>query len=110
MQGVEAVIDKDLAAEKLAEVVGADILLILTDVEKVKLNYGKPNQKNLKMLRLEEARKYLKKGEFLSGSMGPKVEACARFLEYGGERAIITSLNRARDAVEGKTGTLFIGN
>jgi carbamate kinase len=110
MQGVEAVIDKDLAAEKLAEVVGADILLILTDVEKVKLNYGKPNQKDLKMLRLEEARKYLKKGEFLSGSMGPKVEACLRFLEAGGEKAIITSLNKAKAAIEGKTGTLFIRN
>jgi carbamate kinase len=62
------------------------------------------------MLRLEEARKYLKKGEFLSGSMAPKVEACLRFLETGGEKAIITSLNKAKAAIEGKTGTLFIRN
>ncbi len=105
--GVEGVIDKDLAAEKLAEAVGANILLILTDIERVKLNYGKPDEKDLKTLTLEQTRKYLRDHQFLSGSMGPKVEACARFIESGGEKAIIASLNRAKDALEGKTGTLF---
>lgn len=107
MKGVEAVIDKDLAAEKLAEVVGAEVLLILTDVDKVKLNYGKPNEKDLDVLTLKEARKHLENGQFFSGSMGPKVEACARFLESGGKKAIITSLYKAREALDGKTGTLF---
>jgi carbamate kinase len=106
--GIEGVIDKDLAAEKLAEAVGAEILLILTDIEKVKLNYGKSDEKDLDVLTLKETRKHLKNGHFLSGSMGPKVEACARFLESGGEKAIIASLNKAKDAIDGKTGTLFV--
>jgi carbamate kinase len=106
--GIEGVIDKDLAAEKLAEAVGAEILLILTDVERVKLNYGKPEEKDLEVVTLKETRKYLESGQFPSGSMGPKVEACARFLEFGGEKAIIASLNKAREAIDGKTGTLFI--
>jgi carbamate kinase len=106
-KGVEAVIDKDLAGERLAEVVDADIFLILTDVEKVKLNYGKPDEKDLDKMTLTEAKKYLKNGHFLSGSMAPKVMACIRFLESGGEKAIITSLNKAIEALEGKTGTVI---
>jgi carbamate kinase len=80
----------------------------LTDVEKVKLNFGQSDEKDLDVLTLKETRKHLKNGHFLSGSMGPKVEACARFLEFGGEKAIITSLYRAKDALDGKTGTLFV--
>ena len=106
--GIEGVIDKDLAAERLAEAVDADILLILTDVEKVKLNYAKSDEKDLDVLTLKETRKHLKNGQFLSGSMGPKVEACARFLEFGGEKAVIASLNKAKDALDGKTGTFFV--
>jgi len=106
-EGVEAVIDKDLAGERLAEVVDADIFLILTDVEKVKLNYGKPDENDLNKMTLTEAKKYLKDGHFLSGSMAPKVMACIRFLESGGEKAIITSLNKAIEALEGKTGTVI---
>lgn len=107
LEGIEAVIDKDLAGERLAEVINADIFLILTDVEKVKLNYGKPNERDIVRMTLAEAQKYLKEGHFLPGSMKPKIIACIRFLESGGEKAIITSLNKAVEALEGKTGTLI---
>jgi carbamate kinase len=106
--GVNAVIDKDLAGEKLAEAVIADLLLILTDVEKVFLNFGKPTQIALDLVQLEKAKVYQKEGHFPPGSMGPKVEACVRFLEFGGEEAIITSLDKASSALEGTTGTHFI--
>lgn len=107
-KGVEAVIDKDLAGERLAEVVNADVFLILTDVEKVKLNFGKPEEKGIDVMTLSEAREYLAGGHFLPGSMGPKVKACIRFLEWGGERAIITSLDKAVDALESRTGTHIV--
>jgi len=108
--GVEAVIDKDLAGEKLAEIVGADLFLILTDVERVKLNYGRPNERSLSRMTLKQAKKYLEQGHFLSGSMEPKVRACIRFLEAGGEKAIIASLDKAFEALEGKTGTIISRN
>jgi carbamate kinase len=104
-RGVEAVIDKDLAGERLAEVVGADTFLILTDVEKARLNFGKPGESEVGEITLADAKKYLAEGHFLAGSMGPKVRACIRFLEWGGKRAIITSLDKAVEALEGKTGT-----
>jgi len=104
-KGVEAVIDKDLAGEKLAEIVNADIFLILTDIEKVKLNFGKKNEKNIGKMTLEEAKKYLNEGHFLPGSMEPKVKACIRFLERGGKIAIISSLDKAVEAIKGKSGT-----
>jgi carbamate kinase len=107
-QGIDAVIDKDLAGEKLAEAVMADLLIILTDVEKVYLNFNKPDRKPIDLIHLGEAKVYLKEGHFLSGSMGPKVEACLRFLEFGGERAIITALDKASLALQGKTGTHFL--
>ena len=107
LKGIEAVIDKDLASERLAEIVNADIFLILTDIEKVKLNFGKPNEKDLNKLTITEAEKYLKEGHFLPGSMKPKVIACIRFLKAGGKKAIITALNKAVEALEGKTGTHF---
>jgi len=106
-KGIEAVIDKDLAGERLAEVVGADIFLILTDVEKAKINYGKPNEKALGRITFQEAQKYFDEGHFLAGSMGPKVKACLRFLENGGQKAIITSLDKALEAFEGKSGTII---
>jgi len=107
-KGVEAVIDKDLAGERLAEVVDADVFLILTDVERAKLNYGQPNEKDLGTITLSEAKAYLDEGHFLAGSMGPKVKACIRFLEWGGQKAIITSLDKALEALEGKTGTIIM--
>jgi carbamate kinase len=106
-KGVEAVIDKDLAGEKLAEIVNANIFLILTDVDIVKLNFGKAGEKDIDKMTLAEAKKYLEEGHFLSGSMEPKVEACIRFLEWGGHVAIITSLNKIVQALEGKAGTLI---
>lgn len=105
--GVEAVIDKDLAGEKLAEVIDADIFLILTDVEHAMLNFGKLNQRPIHRMTLKEAEKYMKEGYFLPGSMGPKVKACIRFLKHGGKKAIITSLEKAIEGLEGKTGTLI---
>lgn len=107
-RGVDAVIDKDLAGERLAEVVGADTFLILTDVEKVKLNFGKPDEKEIDRMTLAEAKRYLSEGHFLAGSMEPKVKACIRFLEWGGKRAIITALDKAIDALDGKTGTEIV--
>lgn len=103
--GVEAVIDKDLAGEKLSEIVQADIFLILTDIDKVRLNFGKPDEKKLDKMTVEEAKKYYREGHFLPGSMGPKILACIRFLEWGGEKAIIASLEEALEALEGRAGT-----
>lgn len=107
LKGVEAVIDKDLAGEKLAEDVGAELFIILTDVDYVYLNYGTPKQKALKSLSFEEAKKYLEEGQFPPGSMGPKVKAALRFLEWGGEAVIITSINSLHEAMKGHAGTFI---
>jgi len=106
--GVEAVLDKDLTSERLAEQINADILLIATDVEHVALNYQKPNQIDLKKVTLSEAKKYLQEGHFPPGTMGPKVKAAIKFMEFGGERAIITSIDNISAALEGKTGTEIV--
>ena len=106
-EGIDAVIDKDYTAALLAKKVDADYLMILTDVEKVALNYGKPDQKWLDTLSSDEAEKMHKSGEFPGGSMGPKVQAAIDFVRWGGEGAIITSLEKAREALSGKTGTHF---
>ena len=111
LYGVEAVIDKDLASSKLAEQIGADILLIATDVEKVALNYGTQNQKDLEKLSVSEAKKYLEEEHFPAGSMGPKIQAVINFMEAGGERAIITSIEKIKAALEGKAGThIYLDN
>ncbi len=104
-QGIEAVIDKDLASALLAQGLGAELLLILTDVEQVALHFGTPQQVFLKKLSAREARKYLLEGHFPAGSMGPKIEAAVRFVERGGESAYITSLRHAREALVGRAGT-----
>jgi carbamate kinase len=106
--GVEAVIDKDRAGFKLAQAVKADKFLILTDVGKVFLNFNKPEQKALDRLTVKEAESYLAEGHFLAGSMGPKIEAAIRFVNWSGKEAIITSLDKALEAVEGKTGTHIV--
>ena len=107
-QGVAAVIDKDYAAELLAEAVDADVLLILTEVEKVAINYGKPNQQWLSRLNLSDAVKYIEEGQFAPGSMLPKVQAAMKFVRANpNRRAIITSLDKAMDALNGETGTKF---
>ncbi len=105
--GVEAVVDKDKAGQKLAELVNGDIFLVLTDVEHVYLNYNKPNQKSIHKITVREVEKYLKDGQFPPGSMAPKIEACIRFIKAGGEKSIITSLDHAIDALHGKTGTVI---
>ena len=108
LEGVAAVIDKDFAAELLAEEVGADALLILTEVEKVAIHWGKPDQRDLDHLSLAEAARYVEEGQFGVGSMLPKVEAAMRFVRANpGKRAIITSLDKCVDALEGKTGTVI---
>ncbi|MFX0032539.1 MAG: carbamate kinase [Promethearchaeota archaeon] len=106
-QGVEAVIDKDLASAKLAEQIDANILIIATDVEKVALNYGTINYRYLDKLSITEAKNYMKEGHFPAGSMGPKVQAIINFLQSGGEQGIITSIEKIKDALEGKAGTSF---
>lgn len=107
LAGVAAVIDKDLAAEKLAEDIGADILLILTEVENVCINFGKPEQKTLAHMTVREAIRYMEEGHFAPGSMLPKVMAAITFARtFPGKKAIITSLDKAVDALEGKAGTL----
>ncbi len=108
LRGVEAVVDKDHTAALLARLVSADDLLILTDVEKVALNYGTPRQQDLDGMTRAEARRYLEEGQFPPGTMGPKVESCIRFLDSGGRRAIVTSLERARDALAGQAGTTIV--
>ena len=108
LEGVAAVIDKDFAAELLAEQVDADALLILTEVEKVAIRFGRPDQENLGHLNLAEAARYAEEGQFGVGSMLPKVEAAMRFVRNNpGRKAIITSLDKCLDALDGKTGTVI---
>ncbi|WP_050614385.1 carbamate kinase [Bacillus testis] len=108
LHGTEAVIDKDYAAEKLAELVDADILVILTAVENVYVNFGKPDQKKLEQVTVEQMEQYISENQFAPGSMLPKVEAGIAFAKSGkGRKTIITSLEHADEAVEGKTGTVI---
>lgn len=105
--GVEAVIDKDLAGQRLAIDVKADTLMILTDVTQAALHFNTPEQVNLGAISLKEAQLYYSEGHFKSGSMGPKILAAIRFIEEGGKRSIITSLERAADALQGQAGTII---
>jgi len=106
LEGVAAVIDKDFAAELLAEEVGADMLMILTEVEKVAINFNTPQQQELSSMTLQEAARYAEEGHFPAGSMLPKVQAAMKFVRtYPDKKAIITSLDKAVEALEGKTGT-----
>jgi carbamate kinase len=103
--GVEAVIDKDLSAERLASDIGADTLLLLTGIDRVAVNFGTPDERPLSTVTAEEARELLEEGQFPPGSMGPKITAAIRFIEHGGARAIITSPRRALAALAGNHGT-----
>ena len=107
LYGVEAVIDKDLATERLATELRAEVMMILTDVEHVVLDYGKPEARAIRRLTVAEARDLLAGGQFPAGSMGPKVEACVRFVEHGGRRAIIANLAGGMAALRGENGTEF---
>ncbi|MGA8904271.1 MAG: carbamate kinase [Candidatus Bathyarchaeia archaeon] len=106
--GVEAVIDKDLGAQRLATLIGANILVILTDVEGAYINYGTPKQELIREASSGKLKNYLREGQFKEGSMAPKVEAAIRFVESGGERAIIAALGSLTEALEAKTGTQIV--
>jgi carbamate kinase len=108
LHGIEAVIDKDLSAATLAIDIEADILLILTDVEKVLVNFGHPNEFGIDRMTTSEAEHFIREGIFGEGSMKPKVEAGINFVRAGGGKAIITELNKAVEALEGRTGTIII--
>lgn len=108
LTGVAAVIDKDLSALKLSEELDADVLMILTDVPNVYINYGKPDQEKLTTLSIDKAQQYYDEGHFSDGSMGPKMEACIEFAKLG-KTAIICSLEDAADALEGNAGTQVVG-
>jgi carbamate kinase len=105
LKGVAAVIDKDFAAERLASLIGAETLLLITSVNQVSIFYGTPKQKNLSKMTLKEAKRYRDEGHFPLGSMGPKIEAAIKFLDSGGRRTIITSLGGIDVALKGEGGT-----
>lgn len=110
LRGVSAVIDKDRASARLAATIDADMLIILTAVEKVAINFGQPNQQWLDRLSLNDTDRFIAEGHFAKGSMLPKVEAAAAFARSRpGRRALITMLSKAREGIEGKTGTLIEG-
>lgn len=108
LTGVDAVIDKDLSAELLAEEISADILMILTEVEKVAINFNTTQQKDLNHMTLLQAEKFIEEGQFAAGSMLPKVQAAMKFVRWNPKKkSIITSLDKANDALQGYTGTLI---
>lgn len=108
LRGASAVIDKDWASAKLAEMIDADLLIILTAVEKVAINFGKPDEQWLENLSLRDAERFIEEGHFAKGSMLPKVEAAAAFARSGaGRKALITMLSKAKEGIEGKTGTII---
>lgn len=108
LEGVAAVIDKDLASARLADELDADILVILTAVEKVAINFGKPNQKNLDVITVNDAEKYIKEGQFGTGSMLPKIRAAIKFVTANpSKKAIIASLESAKNALLGNAGTII---
>jgi len=105
LQGIDAVIDKDLATAVLAKEIGAETFIDLTSVDRVYINFGEPDRTGLDRLTVSEAKKYLATGEFAPGSMGPKIEAAIEFLEAGGKEVIITTPELLELAIEGKAGT-----
>ena len=105
LKGVAAVIDKDFAAQKLAELIGAEMLILITPVDRVAINFGTPGEKLLSRITLEEAERYYAEGHFPPGSMGPKIEAAIGFLRAGGKKTIITSAEKIDAAINGKSGT-----
>jgi carbamate kinase len=107
LEGINAVIDKDLSSAILARDIGAEELVVLTGVEKVAIDFAKPTQRWLDHLTISEAKQYLAEGQFPSGSMGPKIRGAINFLESGGRRVVITSLELLAEAMQGKTGTVI---
>ena len=105
LDGAEAVIDKDYASSKLAQQLGLDEFIIMTSVDKVSINFGKPDEVQLDTMTVAEAKQYFAEGQFPPGSMGPKIEASIEFLEKGGEEVIITDVGLLEEALKGKAGT-----
>ena len=108
LKGVEAVIDKDFGSSLLATLINADMFVITTAVEKVAINYNKPNQKWLDRMTIDEAKAYMAEGHFAKGSMLPKIQAILRFLEAGGKQAIVTNPENIGRALKGETGTWIV--
>lgn len=108
LEGVDAVIDKDLASAVLGLEIGAEKLIIITGVEKVALKFGTPQQIDLDRLTVSEAKKYMAQGEFPKGSMGPKIQAAINFIEGGGKEVIITSIEKTAQALKGNAGTRIV--
>ncbi len=108
LEGVDAVVDKDLASSVLALEIKADYLIMLTGVENVCLNYGESDQKPLETITIEEAERYMAEGHFPPGSMGPKIQAAVNFLKGGGESVFITAIDKVSEAITGKTGTRIV--
>ncbi len=106
-EGLDVVVDKDFTASLIARNVGADTLIIATDIRKVALNFGTPHQRDLDRLTLQEAEHYFQEGHFPPGSMGPKIEASIEFLRHGGKQVIIASPDQLADALQGKAGTVI---
>ncbi|MEG1710863.1 MAG: carbamate kinase [Clostridia bacterium] len=107
LEGVAAVIDKDFASAKIAELINADKLIILTEVDKVAIDFGKPSQRNLDTLTVTEAEEYIKQDQFGKGSMLPKVQAAIDFVKRSGHQAIIAALTNVKNAIDGKSGTVI---
>ncbi len=108
-EGLEAVIDKDRATSLLASQIDAELLVFVTSVDSVYLNFGKENQKRIEHMTVEDAKKYIKEGHFAAGSMRPKVQSVIRFLEEGGKKAIICSIDNVDMALKGEAGTFISG-
>jgi carbamate kinase len=110
LEGVDGVIDKDLASAVLARDIHAEELVILTGVDRVAINFKKPDQKDLYHITVAEAKQYLADGQFPKGSMGPKIQAAINFLEQGGKKVVITSIDNAVDAIQNDSGTTITLN
>lgn len=108
LEGLDAVIDKDLTAAKLGWIVRADEYYIITDVDKVYLNYKQEKQEPIHQMSVSEAEKYKNQGQFQKGSMGPKMRSALYFLEHGGKKAVITNVENIKQAIEGKAGTTIL--
>jgi carbamate kinase len=108
LEGREAVIDKDLASSLLARRIQADLLMISTAVEKVSLNFGQPDQKDIDEMTVEEAKQYAEQGHFAPGSMGPKIQAVIDFMEGGGKQAMITTPEKIEATLAGQAGTRIV--
>ncbi|MCJ7455996.1 carbamate kinase [Candidatus Bathyarchaeota archaeon] len=104
-RGIEAVIDKDLAGQRLATLIDASVFVILTDIDGAYLNYGTAKQSLIKEATLQQLEQYMKEGHFKEGSMSPKISAAMRFVESGGKEAIIAELSKLAEAMQGKSGT-----